>query len=768
MIKLRNKELAESGFSQPDISLEVLKRRCLLKDHEGNIIETPEQMYMRVATTIAEVESKYGVARQMIQLLCEIFYKLMASGKFLPNSPTLMSAGQPEGLLSACFVLPVNDSINEIFEAVRNTALIQKAGGGTGFAFDKLRPTGDIVASSGGTTSGPISFWRVIAETTNAIQQGAHRRGANMGMMSVEHPDILKFIHAKQDMTSFNNFNISVKVTDSFMNALCETPNAQHMVTNPRTQQSYVIPRTVDLHTYRIQDLTPVDERRDDCFTVLEIWKMITTNAHTTGEPGVCYIDRVNEDNPTPALGSINATNPCGEQPLLDFEACNLGSLNISKFVLPDGSDLDWEALGEATDFSVRFLDDVIEANHWPIPEIMNISLGNRKIGLGIMGFADTLVLLGIRYDSDEAVDFAKRLSGFIQDKAHQASRKLAQQRGSFPNWQDSIWNTDRQIPMRNAACTTIAPTGSISIIAKCSSSIEPIFKLVYKRRALDGTEFVQLHPLLERLGAKQGWLNEQIRAELISGVDPREIRGIPVDLGEIFVTAHEIAPEWHVRVQAAFQSNVDNAVSKTVNLPADATVDDVDRIFKLAYKLRCKGVTVYRDNSRNNQVLSAVQTSQISIGETSRPRSRPRTTIGQTSKFRMGCGTLFVTVNRDEEGICEVFANLGKAGGCPSQTEATCRAMSAALRSGVDPRVMIDQLHGIRCMSAAVAKKSNKGVDVLSCPDAIARALEEAMDSKDVAYKPPFRRTCEECGHPMRWEANCAVCDFCGHSNCG
>jgi len=509
-------------------------------------------------------------------------------------------------------------------------------------------------------------------------------------------------------------------------------------------------------------------KRRDDCFTVLDIWKMITTNAHATGEPGVYYIDRVNEDNPTPALGSINATNPCGEQPLLDFEACNLGSLNISKFVLPDGSDLDWEALGEATDFSVRFLDDVIDANHWPIPEIMNISLGNRKIGLGIMGFADTLVLLGIRYDSDEAVDFAKRLSGFIQDKAHQASRKLAQQRGSFPNWQDSIWNTDRQIPMRNAACTTIAPTGSISIIAKCSSGIEPIFKLAYKRRALDGAEFVQLHPLLERLGAEQGWLNEQIRAELISGADPSEIRGIPVDLGEIFVTAHEIAPEWHVRIQAAFQSNVDNAVSKTVNLPADATVDDVDRIFKLAYKLRCKGVTVYRDNSRNNQVLSAVQTLQRSIGETSGPRARPRTTIGQTSKFRMGCGTLFVTVNRDEEGICEVFANLGKAGGCPSQTEATCRAMSAALRSGVDPRVMIDQLHGIRCMSAAVAKKSNKGVDVLSCPDAIARALEEAMGSKDVAYKPPFRRTCEECGHPMRWEARCTVCDFCGHSNCG
>jgi ribonucleoside-diphosphate reductase alpha chain len=404
MIELNNSDIAASETVQHDISQEVLKRRCLLKDREGKVIERPEQMYMRVAKTIAEVEFRYGVAEQAIQQLCEIFYKLMVNGKFLPNSPTLMNAGQSGGLLSACFVLPVKDSINEIFEAVRNTALIQKAGGGTGFSFDRLRPTGDIVASSGGTTSGPISFWRVIAETTNAIQQGAHRRGANMGMMSVEHPDILKFIHSKQDMTSFNNFNISVKVTDSFMNTLRETPNTLHTVTNLRTHQQYVIPRTINLHTYHIQDLAPSDRCREGCFSVLDIWKMITTNAHATGEPGVCYIDRVNEDNPTPALGSINATNPCGEQPLLDFEACNLGSLNISKFVLSDGSDLDWEALGQSTEFAVRFLDDVIDANHWPIPEIRDISLGNRKIGLGIMGFADTLVLLGIRYDSDEAV----------------------------------------------------------------------------------------------------------------------------------------------------------------------------------------------------------------------------------------------------------------------------------------------------------------------------------------------------------------------------
>jgi len=768
MFRPSSQKVTDAMAATQDISQEVLKRRCLLKDPDGRVVETPDQMYWRVARTIAAVEVNYGTPEPLAQLFPEVFYKLMTSAKFLPNSPTLMNAGQLDGLLSACFVLPVNDSINEIFEAVRNTALIQKAGGGTGFAFDRLRPSGDIVASSGGTTSGPISFWRVIAETTNAIQQGAHRRGANMGMMSVEHPDIVKFIHAKQDTASFTNFNISVKIPDSFMKKLCDAPGAPHVVVNPRTQQSYVIPKTVDLHNYRIQDLRPFSENRADCFTTQDLWKMIITNAHATGEPGVCYIDRVNENNPTPALGSINATNPCGEQPLLDFEACNLGSLNISKFVLPDGSDVDWKALGEAIESAVRFLDNVIDANHWPIPEIRDISLGNRKIGLGIMGFADTLVLLGIRYDSDEAVVVAKRLSGFIQDKAHQASQKLAQKRGCFPNWQGSIWDSQHHVPMRNAACTTIAPTGSISIVAGCSSGIEPIFRLAYQRRALDGAEFNQLHPLLERLGTEQGWLNERIRSGLMSGIDIQNIHGFPRNLAELLITAHEIAPEWHVRIQAAFQANIDNAVSKTVNLPAKATVADVDTVFKLAHELQCKGVTVYRDYSRDNQVLSKVQNSHRSITKASAPRVRPRTTSGQTSKFRMGCGTLFVTVNRDEEGICEVFANLGKAGGCPSQTEATCRAISAALRSGVDPTVMIDQLQGIRCMSTAVAKKSNKGVDVMSCPDAIARALQEIVSPNEVTQRTPFRRTCQECGHPVRWEANCEVCDFCGHSNCG
>jgi ribonucleoside-diphosphate reductase alpha chain len=751
-----------------DISQQVLRRRCLLKDTEGNIIETLEHMYMRVAETVVGVESAYGTSKDMIQKLLETCYTLMAEGKFLFNSPTLTNAGKPDGLLSACFVLSVNDSIKEIFEAVANTALLQKAGGGTGFAFDKLRPTGDIVSSSGGTTSGPISFWRVIAETTHAIQQGAHRRGANMGMMSIKHPDILKFINAKQDLAAFNNFNISVKITDDFMNTLRKSPGTLHIVTNPRTQQQYIIPKTVDLHSYRIQDLRPLDGDKNNCYTTGDLWKMIIKNAHGTGEPGACFIDRVNEDNPTPQLGKINATNPCGEQPLLDYESCNLGSLNISKFVLLDSSGLDWQELGQATECGIRFLDNIIDANHWPVPQIGEMTLANRKIGLGIMGFADTLLLLGIRYDSDEAIDFAKQLSQFIQEHAHQASQKLAEERGVFPNWHGSIWDTDYHTPMRNAACTTIAPTGSISIIARCSSGIEPIFSLAYKRRVLDGTEFVELHPLLERLSTGQGWINEKVEAMLLAGTNIREIPDVPKELADVLVTSHEIAPEWHVRIQAAFQSNTDNAVSKTVNLPASAKVDDVEKVFQLAYDLGCKGVTVYRDNSRQGQVLSTNQTSVQSNKVFLKPRPRTRVTVGKTSKFRMGCGTLFVTVNKDDKGICEVFANLGKAGGCPSQSEATCRAVSAALRSGVDPKVMIDQLSGIRCLSAAVARKANKGIDVLSCPDAIAQALEEALGLSNAADDHLFAKKCPDCGQILRFESGCDVCQNCGFSSCG
>ncbi len=753
--------------TQTDLGKQVLKRRCLLKDQHGTVVETPEQMYWRVANAVAAIESKFDTSRQVLKLLPEIFYKMMSEGRFLPNSPTLMNAGKPEGMLSACFVLPVADSIPDIFETVKNTALIQKAGGGTGFSLDNLRPTGDRVASSGGTTSGPISFWRVIAETTHAIQQGAHRRGANMGMMNIHHPDIIKFIHAKRDSKAFENFNISVKIPDNFVQKLNNSPAALHTVINPRTGNPYVIPKSIDIHNYTIHDLIPPGRNTLNCYSVSDIWNMIITNAHNNGEPGVCFIDRVNEDNPTPALGNIMATNPCGEQPLLDFEACNLGSLNLTKFILPDNSDLDWKKLETTTANAVRFLDNVIDANNWPVPEIKEMSLGNRKIGLGIMGFADALLLLGIRYDSDLAVEFAEKVSRFIQTNAHKASRNLAGKRGKFPNWSGSIWDTQYHTPMRNAACTTIAPTGSISIIANCSSGIEPVFAPAYKRRALDGTEFIQIHPLLEQSGIEQGWLNDKAKTTLLAGTDLSDIPGIPPELAEVFVTAHQIEPQWHIKIQAAFQNNVDNAVSKTVNLPASAAKEDVDRVYRLAYDLNCKGITVYRDQSRQNQVLSSALQNDSKNMISTQPRMRGTVTTGRTRKFRMGCGTLFVTVNKDEHGLCEVFANLGKAGGCPSQSEATCRVVSAAIRCGVDPHVMIDQLRGIRCLSAAVARKTNKDIKVLSCPDAIAQALQEALELPHNSTNAPSKRICPECKKPLRLESGCDVCS-CGYSKCG
>jgi len=714
----------------------------------------------------ATAEAKYGADAAEVRATARRFLRMMRRALFLPNSPTLMNAGRKGGMCCACFVLPIEDSIEGIFEAVKQTAHVQKAGGGTGFSFDRLRPTGDYVASSGGRTSGSVSFWRVFSVTTKGIQQGAHRRGANMAMLSVNHPDVLKFIMAKRVPGDFENFNVSIKVPNAFMELLQKDPQGHHVVTNPRDRRQYVIPKTIDLANYGIQDLLPPGETVVPCFTRAEIWEMLVSSAHASGEPGVCFIDRVNEDNPTPSLGQIEATNPCGEQPLLAHEACNLGSINLARFVLPGGSEMDWDGLREAVRLAVRFLDNVVDLTSYPTQAIRERSMGNRKIGLGVMGFADCLILLGLRYDTEKAVAFASEVSRFIRAEAHQASQDLADKRGNFPNWTASTWSKEHQRPMRNASVTTIAPTGSISILANCSSGIEPLFSLAYRRRALDGQEFIQVHPLLESLGRKDGWMTDAIRQAMLDGAPARDIPGIPRNLAEVLVTAHQIAPEWHVEMQAAFQANTDNAVSKTVNLPATATVRDVDRIFRMAFAKRCKGITVYRDGSRAGQTFSGAKALPPGTGASGAPRPRGRVTSGQTFKFRMGCGTLFVTVNRDEKGLCEVFANLGKAGGCPSQSEGTCRAVSAALRSGVDPKVLVEQLRGIRCLSTARAKKNGDSVNVLSCPDAIAKAIEEALGVS--GKREPADRACPDCGQPLLCEANCWVCKSCGYSKCG
>jgi len=743
---------------------ELLRQRYLLKDRGGRTVETPLQMFARVADAIAAAEATYGATKSEIRAVAKEFRRLMVQGAFLPNSPTLMQAGRKKGMLSACFVLPVADRVDGIFDAVKQAALVQKAGGGTGFSFDSLRPTGDIVASSGGRTSGPISFMKVFAEATTAIQQGAFRRGANMGMMSIDHPDILKFITMKNQAGVLENFNLSVKVTDEFMRAMSDRPNEPHMVINPRTGERYLIPRDVDMATYTLGDLVLPGHVPCPCFTIRDIWQMIVRGAYARGEPGVCFVDTVNRDNPTPHLGRIEATNPCGEQPLLAFESCNLASVDVSKFVDRQHGDVSWDSQASTIKTAVRFLDDVIDVNHYPIPEIGETTLGNRKIGLGIMGFADALLLMGIRYDSDNAVKFAEKVSRFLTDTAHEASEELARTRGTFPNWEGSIWDTQYHRPMRNAACTTIAPTGSISLIAGCSSGIEPVFSFVTNRRAFGDKEFLETHPLVERLGKQEGWLDKRVAAALLEGVPPGEIPGFPEQLAEVLITACEVAPRWHVRVQAAFQKHIDSAVSKTVNLPADASPEDVDKVFRLAYELGCKGITVYREGSYEDQALSGpgAASGQAETIKRRIPRPRARVTTGRTLKFRMGCGELFVTVNHDQHGPCEVFASLDKAGVCPSQAQATCRAVSAALRSGVAPEVMVKQLKGIRCMPASVARRPEHDQDCLSCPDAIARSIEEAMAESSDRISSSEEKNRRDRGQDPRRQAGCLACQSC------
>ena len=725
------------------------------------------QMYERVARAIAATEASYSAAPAEVQEIAREFFQMMSHGLFLPNSPTLMNASLPNGLLSACFVLGIPDSVEGIFEAVKRTAMVQKAGGGTGFAFDALRPTGDLVASSGGATSGPLSFLRVFSEASNAIQQGARRRGANMAMMSVEHPDILSFICAKRNPGELANFNISVKIPNTFMEALRSSPGSPHVVTNFRTGMKYQLPRSLAIGRYGLQDLLPASRGGQGCYTVWDVWNMIVANAHATGEPGACYIDQVNRYNPTPALGRIESTNPCGEQMLLPEEACVLGSINVSKFVISGTSEMNWPALGRTVRPAVRFLDDVVDANFYPIPQIREMTLGNRKIGLGHMGFADALILLGLRYDSDEAIAFARKLGSFIQQTSHQASEEPRNTTRRLP--QLGREHLGHRAPRQDAQrCLHDHSTHrQHQYPGRVQSGHEPVYSLAYRRRVLDGREFIQIHPLLERIGRREGWLTDAVRQALLEGTPAGQIKGIPRRVRKTLVTAHEIAPEWHVRMQAAFQEHVDNAVSKTVNLPADASVADVDKVFRMAFELGCKGITVYRDRSREGQTLTTTRGQEKpGVALVATPRPRERVTVGKTFKYRMGCGTLFVTVNRDDNGLCEVFANLGKAGGCPSQSEATCRVTSVALRSRVDPKELVEQLRGIRCLSTATARKDRQDVDVLSCPDAIARAIEEAMGNSSESLLGASGNLCPDCGLRLKKEEGCLVC-ACGFSRC-
>ena len=770
----------------------VLERRYLARDEQGNPTETVDGLFRRVANAVAEGDRHFDPKADVVATAAE-FYEMMTNLEFLPNSPTLMNAGRPLGQLSACFVLPVADSMEDIFDAIKNAALIHKSGGGTGFSFSRLRPKGSTVNSTGGVASGPISFMKVFNAATEAVKQGGTRRGANMGILRVDHPDIMDFITCKNDTSEITNFNISVGITEAFMEAV----SADGM--------------------YDLVD--PATGRKVGQLKAREVFDTIVTSAWHTGEPGIIFLDRLNRDNAVPSQGEIESTNPCGEQPLLPYESCNLGSINLVNHITKTvaGWVLDRAKLEKTIRTAVHFLDNVIEINQYPLPEIDKMTRSTRKIGLGVMGFADMLLYMGVPYNSEEGVALAQEIMDTIITIGHQESERLAESRGAFPLFDQSIYKDGK--PIRNATVTTIAPTGTMSIIAVVSSGVEPVFAYAYIRNVMDNTHLIETNQILKDKLVEAGIYSEELMRKIVEQGSLAHVDGIPEDIKRVFVCAHDVSPIWHVKMQAAFQQYTDNAVSKTVNFPNSATKAEVAEVYRLAYTLGCKGTTIYRDGSRNEQVLNIGKVNdgkeaqaeapaekkpndllvdailnaecdgtaclmKTGIYGTILPRPRPTVTTGFTEKVKIGCGNLYITVNYDEHGICEVFTNTGRAGGCPSQSEATARLVSVAIRSGMDPKEIIQQMKGIRCPSCL----RQPGVPVSSCPDAIAKALEKVMKvtQNGNGTKPPISaamekvkqtmspaeaklaKFCPECGSKLEHEGGCVTCRNCGYSKCG
>lgn len=819
----------EAGLS--DNARVVLEGRYLARDADGAVMETAEGLFRRVARNIAEAEANFGsagTAEKRVREAEAAFYGLMASLRFLPNSPTLGNAGRPIQQLAACFVLPVEDSMEGIFDSLKDTALIHQSGGGTGFAFSRLRPAGDIVSSTGGIASGPVSFMRVYDAATESIKQGGTRRGANMAILSVEHPDIEAFIDVKSDMTALQNFNISVAVTERFMEAV--ERDDEYALLNPRTGEERGRRRARD------------------------IFKCIVANAWQNGDPGIVFLDRINRDNPTPLLGRIEATNPCGEQPLLPYESCNLGSLNLLKFVRETARtrarsrngangvrskpavEIDWDALAAAIPVAVRFLDNVIEQNKYPIPEIEAMTKQTRKIGLGVMGWADLLFALRIRYDSEEAIDLAGQVASFIQQHADAASEALAKERGTFPAWPGSVYDPAAGDPRgghryRNSTRTTIAPTGTLSIIADCSGGIEPAFALAFMRQHfLDRdnpsqvTQLPEVNRTFASVAREEGFGSDELMTFLAEGGELGEREDVPQWAKNIFRTSHDIAPEWHVRMQAAFQRHTDNAVSKTINFRHDSTVDDIERAYMLAYREGCKGITVYRDGSRHLQVLShatargpeqaEAAAAEFALGlETvlsghpaptgstaPRPpgapyrRHLPDERRSLTHKFRVGEQEGYLTVGLYDDGTPgEIFVNISKEGSTiRGLMDSVALLTSVALQYGVPLRNLVDKFRGVHFEPAGLTGNGDVPT-ASSLVDYIFRWLEarfiagSATPSADqrpstvpeknaaTAAQTPASATtatstgmgCPKCGSILVFAEGCFLCRSCGFSRC-
>ena len=745
---------AKKHSAYPEVAINanaaiVLGKRYYRKGPEGQILEDARALFVRVAESIAREEAKYSGSSWKEADLARSFFDLMTSWKFLPNSPTLMNAGTDLGQLSACFVLPVGDSIEEIFDAVKHAAMIHKSGGGTGFSFSRLRAKDSRVGSTGGVASGPLSFLRIFNTATEQIKQGGTRRGANMGILRVDHPDIMDFIKAKEREGEFNNFNLSVALTENFMKAV-------------EKDEDYPL-------------IDPASKQAVGKLKAREVFEILVQKAWESGDPGIVFLDRINRDNPTPQLGEMESTNPCGEQPLLPYEACNLGSINLAAFYRADGKtdSIDWADLKNTIHLSVRFLDNVIDASRFPLQQITDNVKQNRKIGLGVMGFADLLYRLGIPYNSQEAINLAEKLMEFVREEGRAASKVLAGERGAFPSYKGSMYEQRGLGPYRNATVTTIAPTGTLSIIAGCSSGIEPLFALCFSRNVMDGERLVEVNPYFEEALKKADCHSPKLMEAVAAKGSIAAMEHLPEDLREVFVTAMDIEPIWHLKMQAAFQMFTDNAVSKTVNLPSAATVDDIRRIYWMAYELGCKGVTVYRDGCKASQVLctgDSEKKEEVAPGDGRSVRERPDLVYGFTQKVRTGHGLMYVTINEVEGKPFEVFATIGKSGrSTTAKAEAIGRLVSLALRSGIGVKEIVAQIKGIG--GEAPMFQPGKQGQIQSIPDAISWVLENRyLKSKKSVHDANGLGAahCPDCDEPLVFQEGCLLCPSCAYTKCG